>query len=230
MSKYYLTARLTPAILTSIPICTFYYYFISPLIFSGNNEIHWLSPVGNITLMSGVIILLVQLNRFLAKEIFQRLYFKDEMEMPTTNYLMHNNTHYNVEIKRTIKEKIKDDFGIEIFDVNRENKDEHGARQQIVMAVSQIRAFLKGNAMLYRHNIEYGFIRNLLGGSVMAVFFSILMSVLFKINSTNTNMFWVSVGLAGIYFLHILFSKTLINRYGKYYAQILYTQYLITKK
>lgn len=229
MNKYYLTARLIPAILTSIPICTAYYYFLSPLIFSESSEVHWLLPVGNISLMTGIVFLLVQTNRFLAKEIFQRIYFKDEMEMPSTNYLMHSNNFYNVETKRAIKDKIKNDFGIDIYDMNRENIDEAGARKQIIIAVSQIRAFLKGNSMLYRHNIEYGFIRNLLGGAVLATFMSIIMSVLFKFVYPNETMMLTSICFGILYLMPILVSKTIVNKFGKYYAKILFEQYLITR-
>lgn len=229
MNKYYLNARLAPAILTSIPVCTAYYYFIAPFIFSTSIEIHWLLPIGNISLITGIVFLLVQINRFLAKEIFQKNYFKDEIDMPTTNYLMHCNTHYTVETKRAIKDKIKNDFGIDIFDIHRENSDENGARKQIIMAVSQIRTFLKSNMMLYRHNIEYGFARNLLGGCVLAVFISIVMAFLFKAIYANSTMIWVSIGFGVLYLIPILISKTIVNKFGNYYAKILFEQYLITK-
>lgn len=230
MNKYYLTARLMPAILTSIPICTAYYYFISPLIFSESSQVYWLLPIGNISLMTGIVFLVVQTNRFLAKEIFQRIYFKDEMEMPSTNYLMHSNTFYNTETKRAIKDKIKSDFGIEIFDLHRENIDETGARKQIIIAVSQIRTILKGNSMLYRHNIEYGFVRNLLGGTLLASFVSIIMSLLFKFVSPSETMMMTSICFGIFYLIPIAFSKTIINRFGSYYAKILFEQYLITNK
>lgn len=230
MNKYYLTARLTPAILTSIPVCTAYYYFISPFIFSETSEIHWLLPVGNVSLMTGLVFLLVQINRFLSKEIFQHIYFKDELEMPTTNYLMHNDTFYTVETKRSIKDKIKHDFGMELFDINRENSDESGARKQIGMAVAQIRVLLKSNLMLYRHNIEYGFVRNFLGGCIHGVIVSVIMAILFKIININPTMMWVSVGLAFFYLFFILASKTIVKKFGSYYAKILFEQYLIMNK
>lgn len=229
MNKYYLTARLTPAILTSIPVCTGYYYFISPLLFSRISEIHWLLPVGDISLMSGIVFLLIQINRFLSKEVFQRAYFKDEIQMPTTNYLMHNNTVYTAGIKKSIRDKIKNDFNFELFDINRENIDETGARKQIIIAVSQIRVLLKGNSMLYRHNIEYGFIRNLLGGCIPAALISLAMAIFFKTVLPNETMFWVSVFFVFVYFIPILFSRKIINKYGGYYAKILYEQYLATK-
>ena len=100
MNRYYLTARLSPAILTSLPICTAYYYFISPLIFTRFGEIHWLLPFGNVSLMTGIVFLLVQINRLLSKEIFQRIYFKDEIAMPSTSYLLHNNNFYTDEYKK----------------------------------------------------------------------------------------------------------------------------------
>ena len=55
MNKYYITARLIPAILTSIPACTGYYYFLAPLVSSTTSHLYWLHPVENIGLMINAI-------------------------------------------------------------------------------------------------------------------------------------------------------------------------------
>lgn len=114
MNKYYITARLIPAVLTSIPACTAYYYFLAPLISSSTSHIYWLHPAENIGLMTGIVFLVMQINRYISKELFEKIYFKDELEMPTTNYLMEINTYYTLEIKRAIRNKIKKDFEIDL--------------------------------------------------------------------------------------------------------------------
>lgn len=230
MNKYYITARLIPAILTSIPACTGYYYFLAPLVSSTTSHLYWLHPVENIGLMTGIVFLVMQINRYFSKELFENKYFKDELEMPTTNYLMESNTYYTPEIKRAIRNKIKKDFDIDLLNQPENNPDELSMRKNIKMAVSQIRSFLKGNSMIYRHNMEYGFFRNLIGGCIPALTISLIMVFLFKTAQLNTTMLWISLGLSVIYIFPIILSRTILNKFGSYYAKILFEQYLETQK
>ena len=127
----------------------------------------------NVGIYAGFVFLCVQVNRFVSKEIFQRYFFKEDVEMPTTNYLLWNNVFFTIDTKKAIREKINTSFNITLADAQDEAQDELRARNLIVHAVSQIKNKLRDNPILFQHNIEYGFIRNLLGGSLIAVIFSI---------------------------------------------------------
>lgn len=226
INNYYFKARLFPTVLTSIPAIMLYNKFVSALyrnklenIFSG------LPTITDIILSSAIVFLLVQINRFLSKEIFQRLYFKDEVNMPTTNFLLKSNNELEKSIKQKIEDKIKMKFGISLLSRAEESSDVLRARKLIATAVSQIRNILRDNALLLQHNIEYGFFRNLIGGSFLAFIISVIILVhsYCSCNLTTRNLGWI---LAIAYFLPILFSKFIIDRYGKYYAKILYEQFL----
>ncbi len=228
-NSYYLRARLWPTLLTSIPIISCYWYFIKPLIDVQLVEIPEMKTVSNVSISAALVFLLIQLNRFLSKEIFQRWYFKDELEMPTTNFILWNDKFFTSETKTLIREKIKNDFAIELYNEEQEKINELNARKQICLAVSQIREVLRGNAMLLRHNIEYGFFRNGLGGCVLAILFS-LAGICFSYSSgTQTKSFWLFITLAIIYIIPILLSSFFVNRFGSYYAKILYEQFLSHK-
>jgi hypothetical protein len=229
INTYYFKARLFPTVLTSIPAIILYNKFVSNLYHDKLEKIFSLLPsVTDIILSSAIVFLLVQVNRFLSKEIFQRLYFKDEINMPTTNMLLKSNNELEVSIKQKIEQKIKTTFGIKLLSSTNESLDESRARNLITTVVSQIRNVLRDNSMLLQHNIEYGFFRNLIGGSFLAFTISIIILVLSYYNHDFTirNLGWI---LVIVYFIPILFSKLILNRYGKYYAKILYEQFLTTK-
>jgi hypothetical protein len=103
--------------------------------------------------------------------------------------------------------------------------EEPRARKLIATTVSQIRNVLRDNTLLLQHNIEYGFFRNLIGGSFLAFVISliILFSSQFTDDIPTRNLGLI---LTIIYFLPIILSKVIIDRYGKYYAKILYEQFL----
>ncbi|HBX51111.1 MAG TPA: hypothetical protein DEH02_08610 [Bacteroidales bacterium] len=226
VNTYYIKARLFPTVLTSIPTLILYNKIVASLYHDKLQNIFVALPtITDVLLSSAIVFLLVQVNRFLSKEIFQRLYFKDEQYMPTTNLLLKSNTELEVSIKQKIEDKIKSKFDIKLLSRVEESVDEQRARKLIVSTVSQIRNCLRDNAMLLRHNIEYGFFRNLIGGSFLAM----VISLILIIYSHFTNDFSIrnlSVILGVIYFFPILLSKFIINRYGKYYAKILFEQFL----
>lgn len=224
-NKYYLQARLAPTVLTSIPLMIAYYIILSPLIENHFNNVKSLPTISDITLPFAFIFLLVQINRLISKEIFQRMFFKDELKMPTTNYLLHSSSFFNGATVTKIRQKILSDFSIDLYDITNERNDELGARKQIALAISQIRNKLRNNQMLLRHNIEYGFFRNLIGGCFIATLISIFLIFYFNAHS-DIDLEKITIGMAIVYLIPIVLSKYLVNRFGKYYAKILYEQYL----
>lgn len=228
INNYYFKARLLPTVLTSIPAIILYNKFVASLYHDKLENIYAGLPTITDVIFSGAIVfLLVQINRLLSKEIFQRLYFKDEINMPTTNLLLKSNSELEPSIRQKIENKIKSKFDINLLTLTEESADDQRARKLIATAVSQIRNLLRDNTLLLQHNIEYGFFRNLIGGSFLAFIISLIIIAFSQyITDIQTrNLGWI---LSCIYLLPILLSKLIMNRYGKYYAKILYEQFLTT--
>lgn len=224
--NYYLRARLFPSILTAIPLLVFVNVIVSSFYYDKLTLIFSILPIlTNLGLSTALIFLMVQLNRFIAKEIFQRFYFQDELKMPTTIHLLWSDNFFEQTIKEKIRAKILSKFEIQIQNINEEQSDELKSRKQIVTAVSQIRNTLRENKLLLQHNIEYGFFRNLIGGSVLAIIFSI--SILtFGFLTAENNLKIIGMTFIFIYLIPILLSKPIIKRFGNYYSKILYEQFL----
>jgi len=146
LNNYYFKARLFPTVLTSIPAIILYNKFVSSLYHDKLENIFSVLPtITDIILSSAIVFLLVQINRFLSKEIFQKLYFKDEINMPTTNFLLKSNNELEISIRQKIEDKIKTKFGLSLLSEIEESSDVLRARKLIVTAVSQIRNVLRDN-------------------------------------------------------------------------------------
>jgi hypothetical protein len=226
MNQYYIKARLFPTVLTSIPVLYFYNTIVSEIYRDDLKKLFQELPiVTDILISTSLIFLLVQVNRLISKEIFQRFYFKDELEMPTTNFLLKSNSEMEINLKLKIQSKIKQFFDLELLNHEEEIADELAARKLIVTAVSQIRNSLRDNQLLFQHNIEYGFFRNLIGGSFLSVLISTIVLIVFYLNKVQTNdviiYFFIS-----LYILPIFFSSYIIRRLGKYYARVLFEQFI----
>lgn len=226
VNTYYFKARPFPTIITSIPPLVFVTQVLNPLYGESLKKVYDILPMlTSLGIYAGLVFLSVQINRFVSKEIFQRFFFKEDINMPTTNYLLWSNVFFAVDTKKAINEKILSSFNIILLNPAEEQQDNLRARNLIVHAVSQIKNKLRDNAILFQHNIEYGFIRNLIGGSLIAIIFSIaiIINALIYGDGTLRN---TGVILLIIYSLPIIFSKLFITRYGRYYAKVLYEQFM----
>ena len=225
MSEYYLKARLMPTVITMIPMVTLYIRLINPLV----GEV--LEPVWDILpLLTGVSInvalmfLLVSINRFFSKIIFQKIFYQDDLKMPTTDYLLPDNKDLDKASRNRYYDLILKDFGIEMKKDLKSLKTEQERRIMIARVVGQIRELLRNNKMLLQHNIEYGFFRNLVGGSVLACVFSIAL-IIASFLQCNEMMKVTSIIMLVVYLLPIVFSKPLIKYHGRNYANVLFDQY-----
>ncbi len=226
LSNYYIRGRLFPTILTSIPLLIFLNLIVAKFYHEKLSEIFNILPlITNLGLSTALIFLMVQLNRLIAKEIFQRFYFQDELKMPTTNHLLWKDNFFEQTIKEKIQTKINAKFEIKIQNLTEEQADELKSRKQIVTAVSQIRNALRDNKLLLQHNIEYGFFRNLIGGSLIATIFSIFI-LIYGLSTEQQNFKLIGISLAIVYLIPIILSKPIIRRFGNYYSKILYEQFL----
>ncbi|RZK40913.1 MAG: hypothetical protein EOO90_13170 [Pedobacter sp.] len=230
MNIYYFRARLMPTALTCIPL----FILIHSVILKNYGDT--LTPILSILpilssmgISFALVFLLTQINRVLSKEIFQRFYFKNEINMPTTDYLMWSNGHYEAGIKEKLRLKIYAMYDIELHNPVDEAADEESSRKRIMVAVSQIRNNLRENPLLFRHNIEYGFFRNLLGGCVIAIIMSVLL-VFYANYYQNKELFNIGIIMAIAYAIPLLLSKKILSVYGNNYAKILFEQFLSIPK
>lgn len=224
--RYFYIARVFPALITSIPMLVFFNKIISVQYHSAlKNVLELLPMITHLGLSAAVIFLCVQINRFLAKEVFQRFYFNQELHMPTTSLILWKSNYYDDAIKTKIRDKIQQTFEITLLSPTEEQQNENKARSLIATAVSQIRIALESSSMLSRHNIEYGFWRNLMGGSLLALIFAAA-NFYYGHSSAMTDLQTFGIFMFVIYLIPICFSKLIMQNYGRYYGKILYEQFL----
>lgn len=225
-NNYYIQARLFPTALSSVPLLIIVTKLLTPLFHQYFDNLYKGLPlIANTAISTALVFLLVQINRLIAKEIFQKIFFQDELNMPTTEYLLWNNNFFEKSIKAKIHNKIENMFGIHLLTEQEEQGEELRARKLITTSVSQMRNVLRNNEMILRHNIEYGFIRNLLGGSLLAFILSVGIMLYGIINGIG-DLKMLGLFLSAMYSLPLLGSKFLIKRLGSYYSKILYEQFL----
>jgi hypothetical protein len=228
INAYTLTARIFPAILSAIPFFVLHFYFLRPTLGQFWGEFLALKVTSGATILIVFLFLLMQVSRYFSKELFEKRIFAGGFYLPTTDYILHSDSHFSSEYTKRMHAKIKADFGIEIPPREEEFADPGRSRQIISEAVSHVRARVDGGKLTGQHNAEYGFIRNFAGGAVVGLAVCFINMAVFFALSRNGDAFWISWVLALLYVTLLAFSDRLITTFGHSYAKILIQEYMST--
>ena len=174
MSKYERTARLYPAILSSIVPAVIVLAIIWELqIPTVKQFLGWSYRLVTLSIGTALIASAIgfwgkELCRNTSKLLFQFPFFKeDETEMPTTKLLISEETSFGKYQLAKLFAKINNDFNVDLIDLKRQYSpnNSYEYRKEVVAVVALIRQKTKGDPILLNYNIRYGFGRNLLGGT-----------------------------------------------------------------
>lgn len=223
LDKYSRVARLYPAIISLIPALLLSIGLVENELTQILGEILSVRVLGCVSINVAALFLLIQTNRFVGKEIFEKLYFEDELCMPTTDMLLPLSTTISPNLRKKIAEQCISDFGLALPTVEEQEADDLLARRRVIEIVALIRQKVRGGYLLLQHNIEYGFVRNLIGGAPLALVIS-LVDVAYFYNKAP-GLFVFSLFLTVVWILLLLASKTLIKRFGVLYAKRLIQEY-----
>lgn len=226
LDKYSRVARMYPAILCSLPFFILNYFLLADYaggVLSSFMAIKW---AGGITMSLACAYLVSQMGRFIGKECYEKNIFGDELHMPTTNLLMHSDPTFSPEFKSKIHSKITEDFDLQVCTIAEEEKNETQTRKRIVECVGLIRSKVKDGRLVLQHNTEYGFVRNLVGGSTIAALISVVNVVIFVYFHPDSVALTLSIVLAVIYLFIASLGKYLIRRYGYRYSKVLIQEYV----
>lgn len=224
---YALKGRIVPAFFSIIiPIMIFNHFYVSEEFSKFVGEVLGAKLISNLTISGICLVFLSEFGRLLGKNVFEKSFFKDEKYMPTTNYMLFSASIYSEQHKNKIRDKMASDFDVSLPTKEEEEVDQDNARTRIVEVMALVRKKLHGNKFLLQHNIEYGAMRNVIGGSVIGLVLSSINVIFFSFSAPNKLAVTISMVTFAIYLLLIVLSKYIIGFYGNNYAKILYREYL----
>ncbi len=217
-NAYTIKARFIPTIVWIIPFGIYLYAknfdFTSIEKFS-----FWIDNIISIALIVPLYLLSQVLVRSISK-IYEDTIFQKWKKMPSIILLLDEDKNLSKEYKKLIKEKIFNDFKIEVKNNS----------QKISEAMSQIRKVTRDDELLLQHNIEYWFVRNLIWWSLVGF----LLCVWFLIWNKYWHGFLENYVLFlnilwSIYIFYTLFWYSLIKYYWFEYAKQLISSYMSKK-
>lgn len=225
-NRYTILARLFPAALSAVPFFVLGHYYLTPILAGFIENIMAFRWAGDFTITAAAIFLLMQINRWISKIIFEDKMFLIGTKLPTTDYLLHMSSYFSPDYLKKIHEKIAKDFNINLASATAELVDESVARKKISEAVDLIRLRVGSGKLVGQHNIEYGFARNLAGGSVIGLVVSLTSLMVFSFYHFHPVAATLS-GIVGVlYGIYLSFARRLIVYLGENYARVLIQEYM----
>ena len=223
---YVIIGRVFPAVLSSVPFFILHYFLLGQKLGEFWNQFLEVKIIPDITVALVLLFLLIQFNRFVSKEVFEKIIYVNGKNFPTTDFLLHLNSYFSPEYTKQIHERIRMDFKIEIPSPREETSAEQLSRQKISEAISHIRAKVGKGNLVGQHNSEYGFVRNLAGGSIIAGIVSLINIAVFSTFYFSKLALVLSCATFALYFLYLLFAKRIISNVGKDYAKVFIQEYM----
>lgn len=218
LDSYKRPARGYPALLTAIPIIILFNLILKDEpIFDSLLGI----SVSNLTAVTASLYLLIQINRTLSMALFE----PQPLEMPTVKFLLFTNDHFSTNHKNKIRDKVFQDYGISLPSKDEEDQNVLEAKKRIREATTMIKETLGRGKMLFQMNIEYGFIRNLLGGSIVALIVNCFLIYYTYVNNLNI-IFIFSIVYGSLPAILLLFNRYLTRTFSHRYADRFYSEYL----
>lgn len=215
IDEYTLHARIYPAAICAIPALILIFAFENETVSQILQDIAAVEVAGKVTVGIAVFFLLMQFSRFIGKDVFEHKLFGDELKFPSTEFLLPSDTNLSDEFKAKLADKISSEFDLAFPTAVDAQADETAVRRRIKDIVARIRAAAGRPPLLLQRNWEYGFVRNLVGGSTIAV----LLSVLGVVLHFGTTLGYVFGVCAVVFAVVLLASPILLRRYAGHYAQ-----------
>lgn len=226
ISEYIIKARLAPTVLAAPPLLIFFNGVIN---IQANQWLETETMImffGKGTATTAIVFLMMQVNRLIGLEIFQRFIFKDENDFPTTRWLVATNSEMSLQQRESIDSKAHRDFGVGLLP--RSLGDSTDVRRHNADLVGRIRLFVGSPPKLLQYNIEYGFFRNLIGATLTVLIASLANIYLYIKNLLPEWAFHLSIIYLIIVAALLCLTPFIIKRLGIQYARVLFQTYLET--
>jgi hypothetical protein len=225
--RYGLFARLFPAILVALPVYVSWFYAagLIGLIPLG----HFLESqkiLGVLSISVVVLFFYSQMLRLLGKRLEEK-YFKNGLEFPSVSLLLYADERMSESFKDGFREKVKGTLGLEPPSRLDEEEDLLMAKRRLREIIRMVIAKCRGRGLVLQHNIQYGFIRNLLGGAPLGIVLAVIFMLLGKLVVGSTPMLILNGCLAALYGFLLVLKRPLLQRAAREYAEQLLGEFLV---
>lgn len=224
--SYSLYARVFPALISALPLFVLWYFISALGDLSGlMSYILSLKFLGTVTFGVVFLYFYAQLIRTVSKFLEKR-YFLEEKGFPTTYLMLYRDSTYSRNYKDAYRARAEIAFGIALPTDEDENEDIEETTRRLHEITKHLILQLGPSHLVLKHNVWYGFFRNLVGGALFASLFCILNIYLGAVTLGNTTLWATSVVLLLCFGFVLLWRKPILVQHAEAYAKQLISEFM----
>jgi hypothetical protein len=226
VSTYELFARYLSAIVTSVP-----FLLIGFVLLRRDDTKDMMSFVislkffGYVSMSFIGLYFYAQLIRSTAKS-FEKQYFHKRRGFPTTYFMLYSDSECSDVYKDDFRKRVKKTFGFQLCSKSEELSRPEEAMRRLNDITKQLILHVGDGILVGKHNQWYGFIRNLVGGSLYGVIGSIVSFPLGRYILNDSILAYSAIPLLAIYGAILLFRRSLIVQHAEAYARQLHAEFM----
>ena len=141
--------------------------------------------------------------------------------------MMYSDSTFSDSYKDKYRELILKRFNFELLNKEAENADIIEARKRLNEATGLVNTEMENVYLVLKHNIWFGSLRNLIGGTIISMLLCIVGIVLgwFFIENSKVMIFILAILLV-LYLVMFLFRRPILVHNGEAYAQKLFAEFI----
>lgn len=223
---YTLYARLIPAVISATPLFILWFFVTRDTEWHDLlNFIISLKFLGIISLSAAFLYFYSQFIRITSK-FFERRYFTTRRGFPTTYFMLYGDRTFSADYKDKFRDRVRRTWGLEPLGEADESVQPIEAQNRLNESFNHIRLKVGAGKLVLKHNIWYGFVRNLIGGAIYSSLFCIANILLGRFFFRDAPLVVVSCILLVIYVAILVFHKPILFQSGEAYARQLISEFM----
>lgn len=230
LDSYTLYARVFPALISALPLFILWYFISTLGELSGLvSYVFSLKFLGSVTFGVVFLYFYAQVIRTASKFLETR-YFLKEKGFPTTYLMLYRDSTYSRNYKDTYRARVTKAFGITLPTEEDEKEDLEETKKRLHEITKYIILQLGSGHLVLKHNVWYGFFRNLVGGALFSSLFCILNIYIGVFSLNNPTLWATSIVLLICFAFLLLWRKSILVQQAKAYAKQLIAEFMENNK
>lgn len=166
----------------------------------------------------------------ITSKYFERKYFTGKYGFPTTYFMLYSDQTYSTDYKDKFRDKVRKELKLDLLDVAKELEQPDDARKRLNECFNHIRLKVGSGKLVLKHNIWYGFTRNLIGGSIYASIFCVANIILGFGVFRQPTLVVASFVLLAVYVSILAFHRAILIQNAEAYGRQLISEYMTSSE
>ncbi len=223
--EYNLKARVFPVLIATFPIILFLHeQFMGEL--NSLKALLKFEVVGETSLLLVILWFVSMVNREISKGM-EKCYYGEPRVFPTTYLMLYSNDVLSEEMKDVYRAKVTQLFNRKTLSKGLELENPEEAKKHMGEVAQLVLDSCRDDTLLFKHNIWYGFWRNLIS-AILIVFPFILAIVIY--NFYHSEIPIIQVGFLMVILVIIVFHKRIWKANAERFAKKLFSIFLAFKQ